>query len=105
MSANIYVGNLSYRTNEDTLRTLFEEFGEQFRGKIVLSPVVSVERRQCFQYTPPPEGSVALLVQKMLPYSAVVSALHTIPANRHGRFSRDKSADRVGWNGTNAKRM
>jgi len=28
MSANLYVGNLSYDTNEDTLRTLFAEFGE-----------------------------------------------------------------------------
>jgi len=28
MSTNLYVGNLSYDTNEDTLRTLFAEFGE-----------------------------------------------------------------------------
>ena len=28
MSTNIYVGNLSYNTTEDTLRTLFGEFGE-----------------------------------------------------------------------------
>jgi RNA recognition motif-containing protein len=25
---NLYVGNLSYETNEDTLRTLFAEYGE-----------------------------------------------------------------------------
>jgi RNA recognition motif-containing protein len=35
MSANIYVGNLSYRTNEDTLRTLFEEFGEVESAKVI----------------------------------------------------------------------
>ena len=28
MTQNIYVGNLSYNTNEDTLRTLFAEHGE-----------------------------------------------------------------------------
>jgi cold-inducible RNA-binding protein len=28
MSKNLYVGNLSYQTTEDTLRTLFAEFGE-----------------------------------------------------------------------------
>jgi cold-inducible RNA-binding protein len=28
MSKNLYVGNLSYETTDDTLRTLFAEFGE-----------------------------------------------------------------------------
>ncbi len=28
MTNNIYVGNLSYNTTEDTLRSLFAEFGE-----------------------------------------------------------------------------
>ena len=28
MAQNLYVGNLSYDTTEDTLRTLFAEFGE-----------------------------------------------------------------------------
>ena len=28
MSSNLYVGNLSYETTEDTLRALFAEFGE-----------------------------------------------------------------------------
>jgi RNA recognition motif-containing protein len=28
MSKNLYVGNLSYETSEETLRTLFAEFGE-----------------------------------------------------------------------------
>ncbi|MGD9317755.1 MAG: RNA-binding protein, partial [Anaerolineae bacterium] len=28
MSKNLYVGNLSYDTTEDTLRTQFAEFGE-----------------------------------------------------------------------------
>lgn len=54
----------------------------QMRYKIVISPIVALTKSQSFQYVPPPEGSVALLVQKMLPYSVVVAALHTIPANR-----------------------
>jgi RNA recognition motif-containing protein len=28
MSQNLYVGNLSYETTEDTLRTLFSEYGQ-----------------------------------------------------------------------------
>ena len=28
MTNNLYVGNLSFETNEDTLRTLFAEYGE-----------------------------------------------------------------------------
>ena len=28
MGKNLYVGNLNYNTTEDTLRTLFSEFGE-----------------------------------------------------------------------------
>jgi RNA recognition motif-containing protein len=28
MAKNLYVGNLSYETTEDTLRTLFAEYGE-----------------------------------------------------------------------------
>jgi RNA recognition motif-containing protein len=28
MTKNLYVGNLSYETTEDTLRTLFAEYGE-----------------------------------------------------------------------------
>ena len=35
MSSNIYVGNLSYETTEDTLRTLFAEFGEVEAVKVI----------------------------------------------------------------------
>ena len=64
------------------LMPLVTELGDQFRNKIVISPIVSLAKGQSFQYLPPPEGSVALLIQKMLPNCAIVSALHTIPANR-----------------------
>ena len=35
MSKNLYVGNLSYQTTEDTLRSLFAEFGEIQSVKLI----------------------------------------------------------------------
>ena len=35
MSTNIYVGNLSYETTEDALRTLFAEFGEVEAARVI----------------------------------------------------------------------
>jgi NADPH-dependent F420 reductase len=68
------------------LRPLLAEYSEQFRHKTVITPVVSLAKGQGFQYVPPSEGSAALLIQRMLPDSHVVSALHTIPANRLQRL-------------------
>lgn len=68
------------------LMPLISDFGKQFRNKIVISPIVSLKKEQCFQYAPPLEGSVALLLQKMLTDSSIVAALHTIPANRLQRL-------------------
>jgi hypothetical protein len=54
-----------------------------FEGKLVISPINPMEKREYFAYTPPPEGSAALRVQKLLPESAsVCSAFNTIAANR-----------------------
>ena len=35
MTTNIYVGNLSYDTTEDTLRTLFGEYGEVESARVI----------------------------------------------------------------------
>ncbi|MFC1670180.1 RNA recognition motif domain-containing protein [Spirochaetota bacterium] len=35
MSTNIYVGNLPYSLSEDSLRQLFEEYGEVVSSKII----------------------------------------------------------------------
>jgi RNA recognition motif-containing protein len=35
MAKNLYVGNLSFDTTEDTLRTLFSEFGEVESVKVI----------------------------------------------------------------------
>lgn len=36
MTVNIYVGNLSYRVNDDSLRNFFEQFGEVSSAKVVM---------------------------------------------------------------------
>ena len=33
---NIYIGNLSYQTSEDDLRSIFEEYGEVISAKIIM---------------------------------------------------------------------
>ena len=35
MAPNLYVGNLSYDTTEDTLRSLFAEFGEVESARVI----------------------------------------------------------------------
>ncbi len=64
------------------LQPLIADAAEQFRGKIVISPIVALKKERSFQYAPPPEGSAALLVQEMLPAARVIAALHTIPADK-----------------------
>lgn len=54
-----------------------------FEGKIVVSPINPMEKRDYFVYTPPPEGSAALLVKKILPpESRICSAFNTVAANK-----------------------
>jgi NADPH-dependent F420 reductase len=55
---------------------------EGLEGKVVVSPVNPMERREFFAYVPPPEGSAAELVQRLLPESRVVAAFNVIAANR-----------------------
>ena len=66
---------------------------DQFNKKIVISPIVSLSKGECFQYEPPPEGSAALFIQKRLPNSTIVSTLHTIPANRLCNLNRFLEGD------------
>ena len=64
------------------LAPLIGELSRSFHNKIVISPITSLIKQLSFQYLPPPEGSVALSIQKMLPNSPIVAALHTIPAHK-----------------------
>jgi NADPH-dependent F420 reductase len=75
------------------LMPLIASHAAEFGNKVVLSPVVAIAKGQSFQYTPPSEGSVALLIQKTLKDSAVISALHTIPAHRLHKLDMSLEGD------------
>ena len=60
-----------------------------FENKIVVSPVNPMEKRDFFAFVPPPEGSAALLVKKLLPGARVVTAFNTIAANRWKDLDRE----------------
>jgi NADPH-dependent F420 reductase len=54
-----------------------------WEDKIVVSPVNPMERRDCFVYTPPTEGSAALFIQKILPSNTrICTAFNNIAGNR-----------------------
>lgn len=54
-----------------------------FEGKIVISPVNPMEKKDFFTFVPPAEGSAALLIKKLLPPTArICTAFNTIAANR-----------------------
>jgi hypothetical protein len=76
--ADIVILAIPFKHLAGTLETL-----EGFEEKIVISPVNPMEKRDFFTFVPPPEGSAALLIKKMLPPSArICTAFNTIAANR-----------------------
>jgi len=76
--ADIVVLALPYKHLVSTLQSL-----SGFEDKIVITPVNPIERSTHFYYAPPPEGSAAMLVRKMMPEStAVCAAFNNIAANR-----------------------
>ena len=51
--------------------------------KVVISPVNPMEKRDYFVYTPPPEGSAALYIKKLLPEGTrLCTAFNTVAANK-----------------------
>lgn len=58
-------------------------------GKIVVSPVNPMEKTTHFTNNPPPEGSAAQLVQRMLPQSKVCAAFNVIAANRWKKIEEE----------------
>jgi hypothetical protein len=76
--SDIVVLAIPFRHVEPTLATL-----HGFENKIVISPVNPMEKRDFFVYTPPPEGSAALLVKRLLPPGTkLCSAFNTVAANK-----------------------
>ncbi len=54
---NIYVGNLSYQTKEDSLKVMFDEFGEVASVKIIKDRFTG--RSKCFGFVEMPSNSEA----------------------------------------------
>jgi cold-inducible RNA-binding protein len=48
MTNNLYVGNLSFETNEDTLRTLFAEYGEIASVNLIIDRTTGQSRGFAF---------------------------------------------------------
>ena len=77
-AAEIVILAIPYRHLAGTLETL-----HGFEDKIVVSPVNPMEKRDHFVFVPPPEGSAALMIRRMLPKEArICSAFNTIAANK-----------------------
>jgi NADPH-dependent F420 reductase len=76
--SDIVILAIPFRHVEPTLATL-----HGFENKIVISPVNPMEKRDFFVYTPPAEGSAALLVKRLLPpETKLCSAFNTVAANK-----------------------
>lgn len=76
--SDIVILAIPFRHVEPTLASL-----HGFEHKIVISPVNPMEKRDFFVYTPPPEGSAALLVKRLLPpETRLCSAFNTVAANK-----------------------
>ena len=61
-----------------------------FENKIVISPVNPMEKRDHFTFVPPPEGSAALMLKRLLPQSArICSGFNTIAANKWKALDED----------------
>lgn len=67
-----------------------EELKDQLKDKIVVSPIVPMSKESgCFKYSPPESGSAAEKLASVLYLSRVVSAFHTIPADKFFNLNAD----------------
>jgi NADPH-dependent F420 reductase len=77
-NAEIVILAIPFKHLLGTLETL-----HGFEGKIVISPVNPMEKKDFFTFVPPAEGSAALLLKRLLPPTArICTAFNTIAANR-----------------------
>ena len=76
--SDIVILAIPFRHVEPTLASL-----HGFDNKLVISPVNPMEKRDFFIYTPPPDGSAALLIKRLLPKETrLCSAFNTVAANK-----------------------
>jgi NADPH-dependent F420 reductase len=76
-------------------RSMVMELKDSFTDQIVISPIVPMARvGKRFEYTPPAEGSAALLVRDLLPPSVkVVAAFHTVSSSALQNLDRTIEGD------------
>lgn len=76
--ADVVILAIPFKHLAGTLETL-----HGFKDKIVISPVNPMEKREHFMFVPPPEGSAALMIRRILPKETrICSAFNGIAANR-----------------------
>ena len=76
--SDIIILAIPFRHVEPTLASL-----HGFENKLVISPVNPMEKRDFFVSTPPPDGSAALLIKRLLPKETrLCSAFNTVAANK-----------------------
>jgi hypothetical protein len=54
-------------------------------GKVLITPVNAIQRTEFFSFAPPPEGSAAMLVKKLLPPMPKCAPPSTISLPTDGR--------------------
>ena len=57
---NIYVGNLSYSTNEETLKNAFSQYGEVISAKVINDPMSGASKGFGFVRMNDSEGQIAI---------------------------------------------
>ncbi len=83
--SDIIILAIPFRHVEPTLSTL-----NGFEDKIVISPVNPMEKRDYFVYTPPAEGSAALMIKRLLPpETRLCTAFNTVAANKWKALTED----------------
>ena len=83
--ADVVILAIPFRNVISTLESL-----SCFEDKIVISPVNPMEKKDYFMFVPPPEGSAALMIRRLLPKETrICSAFNTIAANKWKALDED----------------
>ncbi|MEQ9714675.1 MAG: NADPH-dependent F420 reductase [Candidatus Asgardarchaeia archaeon] len=87
------------------IKTIVESFKAELSGKIIISPIVPMRKEgNNFIYIPPPEGSAALLLRKIVPETTkIVAAFHNLSAIKLAELGRKLDYDVVMCGDTEAK--
>ncbi|MFC1859850.1 RNA recognition motif domain-containing protein [Thermodesulfobacteriota bacterium] len=90
---NIYVGNLSYKIKEDSLKSLFNEFGEVENTKIIMDRHTG--RSKGFGFVEMPDNSEADQAIKALNGKFIEGQnVKVNPANPGGKRAKKRSLKR-----------